>query len=92
MMRIYIKIIKSYQSNRIDKPYTIQECQTTAYVITLMSKDVMTYATIMKIKNTRVVESVQEIQLAYYDRDKDRIKMKHHKRKKCKCEQYNHNT
>lgn len=86
------KNIKFYQSNRLGKPCTIQVCHITAYAITLMSKDVVSRAMIMKIKNTRVVGRVQEIQLVHYGRDKGTIKMKYHRRKKCKCEQYNHNA
>ena len=55
-----------------------------------MSKDVVLCAMMMKIKNTRDVASVQEIQLVHYSGDKGTIKMKYRRRKKCKCEQYNH--
>jgi hypothetical protein len=57
-----------------------------------MSKDVVSCAMTRKIKNTRVVERVQEIQLVNYGRDKGTIKIKYHRRKKCKYEQYNHNA
>jgi len=52
-----------------------------------MYKDVVSCAMVMKIKNTGVVERVQEIQLVHYGRDKGMIKMKYCRRKKCKCEQ-----
>ena len=57
-----------------------------------LSKDIVSCAMMMKIKNTRVMERVQEIQLVCYGTDKGTIKMKYHRRKKCKCEQYNHNA
>ena len=86
------KNIKFYQPNRLWKPCTIQERQTTAHALTLMSKDVMSCAMMMKIKNTRVVASVQEIQLVHYCGDKGTIKMTYRRRKKRKCEQHNHNA
>ena len=57
-----------------------------------MSRDVVSYAMMMKIKNTTVVASVQEIKLVHYGGDKGTIKMKYRRRKKCKCEQYNRNA
>ena len=57
-----------------------------------MSKDVVSYAMIMKIKNTPAVASVQEIQLVHYGGDRGTIKMTYRRRKKCKCEQYNRNA
>jgi hypothetical protein len=52
----------------------------------------VSYAMMMKIKNTTVVASVQEIKLVHYGGDKGTIKMKYRRRKKCKCEQYNRNA
>jgi len=57
-----------------------------------MSKDVVSCAMMMKIKNTRIVERVREIKLVHFGRDKGTIKMKYRRRKKCTCEQYNHNA